>query len=232
MLGVQGCGKSLTSKVIANIWNFPLVRLDFINLFKKGRSVEELLRETVLKVESFAPVILWIDEIEKALSQEGEGAEIRRVLGWLVTWMQEKKVPVFLVATANRVSLLPPELLRKGRFDEIFFVDLPSPKERKEIFEIHLRKRDRAPENFNLNELAELSDGFSGAEIEQAVIDSLISSFSKQKDLQQKTIEEILRRTVPLSKTYEENIKELRSWSRNRARNASGNRRIEAFFGK
>ncbi len=232
MLGVQGCGKSLTSKVIANIWNFPLVRLDFINLFKKGRSVEELLRETVLKVESFAPVILWIDEIEKALSQEGEGAEIRRVLGWLVTWMQEKKVPVFLVATANRVSLLPPELLRKGRFDEIFFVDLPSPKERKEIFEIHLRKRDRDPENFNLNELAELSDGFSGAEIEQAVIDSLISSFSKQKDLQQKTIEEILRRTVPLSKTYEENIKELRSWSRNRARNASGNRRIEAFFGK
>ena len=232
MLGVQGCGKSLTSKVIANIWNFPLVRLDFINLFKKGRSVEELLRETVLKVESFAPVILWIDEIEKALSQEGEGAEIRRVLGWLVTWMQEKKVPVFLVATANRVSLLPPELLRKGRFDEIFFVDLPSTKERKEIFEIHLRKRDRDPENFNLNELAELSDGFSGAEIEQAVIDSLISSFSKQKDLQQKTIEEILRRTVPLSKTYEENIKELRSWSRNRARNASGNRRIEAFFGK
>ena len=232
MLGVQGCGKSLTSKVIANIWNFPLVRLDFINLFKKGRSVEELLRETVLKVESFAPIILWIDEIEKALSQEGEGAEIRRVLGWLVTWMQEKKVPVFLVATANRVSLLPPELLRKGRFDEIFFVDLPSPKERKEIFAIHLKKRGRDPGNFNLDGLAELSNGFSGAEIEQAVIDSLINSFSKKKDLQQKTVEEILRRTVPLSRTYEENIKELRNWSRNRARNASGNRRIEAFFGK
>lgn len=232
MLGVQGCGKSLTSKVIANIWNFPLVRLDFINLFKKGRSVEELLRETVLKVESFAPVILWIDEIEKALSQEGEGAEIRRVLGWLITWMQEKKEPVFLVATANRVSLLPPELLRKGRFDEIFFVDLPSPKERKEIFAIHLKKRDRDPENFNLDELAALSDGFSGAEIEQAVVDSLINSFSKKKDLNQKIVEEILRRTVPLSKTYEENIKELRNWSRNRARNASGNRRIEAFFGK
>lgn len=232
MLGVQGCGKSLTSKVIANIWNFPLVRLDFINLFKKGRSVEELLRETVLKVESFAPVILWIDEIEKALSQEGEGAEIRRVLGWLVTWMQEKKDPVFLVATANRVSLLPPELLRKGRFDEIFFVDLPSPKERKEIFLIHLKKRDRDPEKFDLDELAGLSDGFSGAEIEQAVVDSLISSFSKNKKLEQRTVEEILRRTVPLSKTYEENIKELRNWSRNRARNASGNRRIEAFFGK
>lgn len=232
MLGVQGCGKSLTSKVIANIWNFPLVRLDFINLFKKGQSVEELLRETILKVESFAPVILWIDEIEKALSQEGEGAEIRRVLGWLVTWMQEKKVPVFLVATANRVSLLPPELLRKGRFDEIFFVDLPSPKERKEIFSIHLKKRYRDPKDFNLDELAELSDGFSGAEIEQSVIDSLISSFSKKRTLNQKTVEEVLRRTVPLSKTYEENIKELRNWSRNRARNASGNRRIEAFFGK
>ena len=232
MLGVQGCGKSLTSKVIANIWNFPLVRLDFINLFKKGRSVEELLRETILKVESFAPVILWIDEIEKALSQEGEGAEIRRVLGWLVTWMQEKEVPVFLVATANRVSLLPPELLRKGRFDEIFFVDLPSPKERKEIFSIHLKKRDRDPKDFNLDELAELSNGFSGAEIEQTVIDALISSFSKKRTFQQKTVEEILRRTVPLSKTYEENIKELRNWSKNRARNASGNRRIEAFFGK
>jgi len=232
MLGVQGCGKSLTSKVIANIWNFPLVRLDFINLFKKGRSVEELLRETVLKVESFAPIILWIDEIEKALSQEGEGAEIRRVLGWLVTWMQEKKVPVFLVATANRVALLPPELLRKGRFDEIFFVDLPSPKERKEIFSIHLKKRDRSPDAFNLDDLAELSNGFSGAEIEQVVIDALISSFSKKRDLHQKTIEEILRKTVPLSKTYEENIKDLRNWSRNRARNASGNRRIEAFFGK
>ena len=231
MLGVQGCGKSLTSKVISNIWNFPLVRLDFINLFRKGQSVEELLKSAIATIEGFAPVVLWIDEIEKALSQEGEGAEIRRVLGWLMTWMQEKKEPVFLVATANRVSLLPPELLRKGRFDEIFFVDLPSKPEREEIYKIHLKKRGRNPEDFDTDKLAYNSEGFSGAEIEQVVIDSLITAYSRNCELSQKILEEILRRTVPLSKTYEENIKELRIWSRNRARNASGNRKIESFFG-
>lgn len=231
MLGVQGCGKSLTSKVIANMWNFPLVRLDFVNLFQKGRSVEELLKDAINTVEGFAPVILWIDEIEKALSQESEGAEIRRVLGWLMTWMQEKSEPVFLVATANKVSLLPPELLRKGRFDEIFFVDLPSKNEREEIFKIHIKKRGRNPEDYDISKLASDSENFSGAEIEQIVVDALITSYSKNSELNQKVLEEILRRTVPLSKTYEENIKELRLWSRNRARNASGNRRIESFFG-
>ena len=231
MLGVQGCGKSLTSKVISNIWNFPLVRLDFINLFRKGQSVEELLKSAIATIEGFAPVVLWIDEIEKALSQEGEGAEIRRILGWLMTWMQEKKDPVFLVATANRVSLLPPELLRKGRFDEIFFVDLPSKPERAEIYKIHLKKRGRDPREFDIDKLAVNSEGFSGAEIEQIVVDSLITAYSRNCELSQKILEEILRRTVPLSKTYEENIKELRIWSRNRARNASGNRKIESFFG-
>ncbi|HNW82600.1 MAG TPA: AAA family ATPase [bacterium] len=230
MLGVQGCGKSLTSKVIANIWNFPLVRLDFINLFRKGRSVEELLKDAIATLEGFAPVVLWIDELEKALSQESEGAEIRRVLGWLMTWMQEKKEPVFLVATANKVSLLPPELLRKGRFDEIFFVDLPSKSEREEIFKIHLKKRNRKWEEFDIEKLATDTESFSGAEIEQIVVDGLITAYSKSSQLSQKMIEEVLRRTVPLSKTYEESIKELRLWSRNRARNASGNRRIESFF--
>lgn len=232
MLGVQGCGKSLTSKIIANIWNFPLVRLDFINLFRKGRSVEELLKDAINTIEGFAPVVLWIDELEKALSQESEGAEIRRVLGWLMTWMQEKETPVFLVATANKVSLLPPELLRKGRFDEVFFVDLPSKSEREEIFKIHIQKRKRNPEDYDIPKLAEASENFSGAEIEQIVVDALITAYSKNSELNQKTIEEVLRRTVPLSKTYEENIKELRIWSRNRARNASGNRRIESFFGQ
>lgn len=230
LLGVQGCGKSLTSKVIANIWNFPLVRLDFINLFRKGRSVEELLKDAIATLEGFAPVVLWIDELEKALSQESEGAEIRRVLGWLMTWMQEKKEPVFLVATANKVSLLPPELLRKGRFDEIFFVDLPSKSEREEIFKIHLTKRNRKWEEFDIEKLATDTESFSGAEIEQIVVDGLITAYSKNSQLSQKMIEEVLRRTVPLSKTYEESIKELRLWSRNRARNASGNRRIESFF--
>ena len=232
MLGVQGCGKSLTCKVTSNIWNFPLVRLDFINLFRKGRSVEELLKEAISTIEGFAPVVLWIDEIEKALSQDTEGSEIRRVLGWLMTWMQEKKEAVFLVATANKVSVLPPELLRKGRFDEIFFVDLPSKNEREEIFSIHLKKRGRDPENFDISKLATDTENFSGAEIEQIVVDALISAYSRKSEMTQKTIEEVVRRTVPLSVTYEENIKELRIWSRNRARNASGNRRIESFFGK
>ncbi|MCK5809326.1 AAA family ATPase [bacterium] len=232
MLGVQGCGKSLTAKVIANIWNFPLVRLDFINLFKQGKSVEELLREAISIVEGFAPIVLWIDELEKALSQEGESSEIRRVLGWLMTWMQEKKDSVFLVATANQVKLLPPELLRKGRFDEIFFVDLPTKNERKEIFAIHLARRDRAVEQYDISALAEQADNFSGAEIEQVVIDALITAFTKEQELSQHSLEEAIRKTVPLAVTYEEHIKELRLWSRHRARNASGNARISSFFNR
>ncbi len=230
MLGVQGCGKSLTAKVIANIWNFPLVRLDFINLFKQNKSVEELLKESIEIVEAFSPVVLWIDEIEKALFQDGNSGEIRRLLGWLMTWMQEKELPVFLVATANKVKMLPPELLRKGRFDEIFFIDLPSLKERKEIFKIHLLARNRKPENFDVDNLAKITENFSGAEIEQIIIDALITDFSKKQELSQRTLEEIIRKTIPLSITYEDNIKELRSWARNRARNASGNVKIESFF--
>ena len=232
MLGVQGCGKSLTAKVIANIWNFPLVRLDFINLFKQGKSVEELLKEAISVVEGFAPVVLWIDEMEKALSQEGQSSEIRRVLGWLMTWMQEKKDSVFLVATANQVKLLPPELLRKGRFDEIFFVDLPTKDERKEIFTIHIARRERVADDYDIEALAELADNFSGAEIEQVVIDALTTDFTKNRELSQHTLEEAIRKTVPLAVTYEEHIKELRIWSRYRARNASGNARISSFFNR
>ncbi len=230
LLGVQGCGKSLSAKTIASIWNFPLIRLDFINLFKKGHSAEELLKEAVLQAESFAPAILWIDEIEKALTQESSSPEIRRIIGWLVTWMQEKKSSVFLAATANRVSLLPPELLRKGRFDEIFFVDLPSAEEREEIFRIHLEKRGRKPADYDTKTLAKTTENWSGAEIEQVIVDALINDFGKNRELQQITLEEAARRTVPLAVTYEENIKELRLWCRNRARNASGMKKIESFF--
>ncbi|MFO7736638.1 MAG: AAA family ATPase [bacterium] len=232
MLGVQGCGKSLTAKVTANIWNFPLVRLDFVNLFKQGRSVEELIKEAVFIAEGFAPMVLWIDEIEKALSQESQSAEIQRVLGWLMTWMQEKTAPVFLVATANRVKMLPPELLRKGRFDEIFFVDLPSVQERLDIFRIHISKRDRDPEKYDIEKLANMADNFSGSEIEMCLVNAMISDFGKNRELSQKSIEESIRNTVPISVTYEENIKDLRIWSRNRARNASGNVRLESFFKK
>lgn len=230
MLGVQGCGKSLTSKIIANIWQFPLVRLDFVNLFRQGKSIEELLKEAITLIEGFAPVVLWIDEMEKALSQENQSTEIRRVLGWLMTWMQEKKEPVFLVATANNVEILPPELLRKGRFDEIFFVDLPAHEEREEIFRIHIEKRKRDSANYDLKKLAAATENFSGAEIEQIVVDALIMDYGKNRELSQKSLEEALRRTVPLSVTYDENIKKLRIWSRSRARNASGNPKIEAYF--
>jgi len=230
LLGVQGCGKSLTAKSIANIWRFPLVRLDFVNLFRQERSVEELMRDAIAAAESFAPLVLWIDEIEKALFQEAQSAEVRRVLGWLMTWMQEKSAPVFLVATANNVEILPPELLRKGRFDEIFFVDLPSAEERTEILRIHLARRGRDPNAYDAAKLAGAAEHFSGAELEQMVIDALVADYAKGRDLTQKALEEALRRTVPLAVTYEEQIKKLRMWARGRARNASGNLRIEALF--
>ncbi len=230
MLGVQGCGKSLTAKTIANIWNFPLARLDFVNLFQQGKSVEELIRDAVAIAEAFAPIVLWIDEIEKALFQEEQSAEIRRVLGWLMTWMQEKSRPVFLVATANNVEILPPELLRKGRFDEIFFIDLPGADERTDILRIHLTRRGRDASRYDIAKLAEAAEQFSGAELEQVVVDALIADYAKGRELAQKTLEEVLRRTVPLAVTYEEQIKKLRMWSRGRARNASGNQRIEALF--
>ncbi len=230
MLGVQGCGKSLTAKIIANIWKFPLLRLDFINLFEQNRSVEELMKETIELAEKFSPLVLWIDEIEKALSQTESSSEIRRVLGWLMTWMQEKKSSVFLVATANKVQMLPPELLRKGRFDEIFFVDLPSKNERIEIFDIHLQKRGRSAKDYNINKLAELAHNFSGAEIEQSIIDALTEDFTKGRELSQTTMEETIRHTVPLSVTYDEEIKALRLWSKDRAKNASGTKKIEDMF--
>lgn len=230
MLGVQGCGKSLSAKTIANIWNFPLARLDFVNLFQQGKSVEELIRDAVAIAEAFAPIVLWIDEIEKALFQEEQSAEIRRVLGWLMTWMQEKSRPVFLVATANNVEVLPPELLRKGRFDEIFFIDLPGADERTDILRIHLTRRGRDASRYDIAKLAEAAEQFSGAELEQVVVDALIADYAKGRELSQKTLEEVLRRTVPLAVTYEEQIKKLRMWSRGRARNASGNQRIEALF--
>ncbi|HNT29067.1 MAG TPA: AAA family ATPase, partial [bacterium] len=180
--------------------------------------------------EAFAPIVLWIDEIEKALFQEEQSAEIRRVLGWLMTWMQEKSRPVFLVATANNVEILPPELLRKGRFDEIFFIDLPGADERTDILRIHLTRRGRDASRYDIAKLAEAAEQFSGAELEQVVVDALIADYAKGRELAQKTLEEVLRRTVPLAVTYEEQIKKLRMWSRGRARNASGNQRIEALF--
>jgi len=227
LLGVQGCGKSLTAKAIASQWRMPLLRLDMGRIFGSlVGSSEDNIRRAIRMAEGVAPVVLWIDEIEKGLSGikssgDTDGGTGARVFGALLTWMQEKTAPVFVVATANSISELPPELLRKGRFDEIFFIDLPSTEERAEIFAIHLRRRSRDPAVFDLPKLAMRSCGFSGAEIEQAIISGLYQAFDERVDLAQIHLEHALAETRPLSTTMEEAISELRGWARARARLAS-----------
>ncbi|MBS2030844.1 MAG: AAA family ATPase [Deltaproteobacteria bacterium] len=227
LLGVQGCGKSLTAKAIASQWSLPLLRLDMGRIFSGliGSS-EENLRRAIRVAESAAPAVLWVDEIEKGLSGiassgSTDGGVTARVFGALLTWLQEKTAPVFVVATANRIDGLPPELLRKGRFDEIFFIDLPDVDERAQIFDIHLRRRHRDPANYDLAELARLAEGFSGAEIEQAVVAGLYEAFAEQKELESQHLHKAIRETFPLSMTLREEIERLRAWARERTRPAS-----------
>lgn len=227
MLGVQGCGKSLCAKAVARQWRLPLLRFDMGRMFGSlVGSSEENVRRAIAVAESVAPTILWVDEIDKAFagsrgSGSTDGGTTARVFGTFLTWLSEKTAPVFVVATANNISELPPELLRKGRLDEIFFVDLPSDEERKDIFRIHLSKRGRDAANFDLNALVNASKEFSGAEIEQAVISALFEAFYKQVDLATEHLVHELRQTVPLSKTMSEQLLRLRSWAEGRARNAS-----------
>jgi ATP-dependent 26S proteasome regulatory subunit len=227
LLGVQGCGKSLCVKAIANSWKLPLLRFDVGRMFSSlVGSSEENMRQAVSIAESVAPCILWCDEIDKALagatSSGGlDGGTSARVFGTLLTWLSEKTAPVFLAATANNISNLPPELLRKGRLDEIFFVDLPNEIERKQVFLIHLAKRGRDPREFDLPALAKASDGFSGAEIEEAVVSALFDAFSKQDKLTTEIVLNSIRETVPLSRTMSEDLDKLRSWASGRARLAS-----------
>ncbi|HEY4059955.1 MAG TPA: AAA family ATPase [Kofleriaceae bacterium] len=227
LLGVQGCGKSLTAKAIASHWHMPLLRLDMGRIFGSLMgSSEDNMRRAIKTAESLAPVVLWIDEIEKGLSGvrgggESDGGVGARVFGALLTWMQEKAAPVFVVATANSIKDLPPELLRKGRFDEIFFIDLPSLAEREEIFRIHITRRQRDPSTYNVRVLAELARGFSGAEIEQAIVAALYHAFEHREPLEQKHIEQALTETRPLSTTMQEDISALREWAKTRARPAS-----------
>ncbi|MFN7142384.1 MAG: AAA family ATPase [Myxococcota bacterium] len=226
LLGVQGCGKSLSAKAVAELWRVPLLRLDVAALFEAR--AEEGLRETIRVAESLAPAVLWIDEIEKAFL--GDGAGTSRVFGTFLTWMQEKTKPVFVVGTANEVRGLPPELLRKGRFDEIFFVDLPNVHERLEILDIHLRRKGRDPERFDLLAVAEETERWSGAELEQLVISSLFLSFSADRELAQEDLLRVARETVPLAVTMDDRLKELREWARPRARPASVDTRRISFF--
>lgn len=221
LLGVQGAGKSLSAKAIAAAWQRPLLRLDPGVLYDRyiGES-ERRLREALRQAEAMAPVILWIDEIEKgfasAASQSTDGGLSQRMFATFLTWMQEHEEPVFLVATANNIDALPPELLRKGRFDEIFFVDLPDTSVRRQIFEIHLAKRDRDPEVFDIQELAKAAQGFSGAEIEQAIIAALHTAFADSKLLDTDRILAALNESPPLSVTAAERIQRLRSWAKGR----------------
>ncbi|MEK6260289.1 MAG: AAA family ATPase [Planctomycetota bacterium] len=228
LLGVQGCGKSLCAKAVSGLWKLPLLRFDLGRMFSSlVGSSEENVRRALQTAESIAPAILWIDEIDKALAGStsasgSDGGTASRVFGTLLTWLSEKTSPVFVIATANDISHLPPELLRKGRLDEIFFVDLPLAAEREEMFRIHLKRRGRNPAEFDAAELARGSDGFSGAEIEEAIISALFDSFSRQVPLDTNIIRASLAETVPLSKTMNEELSRLRNWAAGRARPASG----------
>jgi AAA+ superfamily predicted ATPase len=228
LLGVQGCGKSLCAKAVASLWKLPLLRFDVGRMFGSlVGSSEENVRRAIQTAESVAPAILWVDEIDKAFagsvgSAGSDGGTASRVFGTFLTWLSDKTAPVFVIATANDISSLPPELLRKGRLDEIFFVDLPTEAERRAVFAIHLEKRGRVPDGFDLNRLAKLSDGFSGAEIEQAIVSGLYDAFSADRELDTPTLLTSLAETVPLSKTMSEDLNRLRTWAQGRARPATG----------
>jgi hypothetical protein len=230
LLGVQGCGKSLCAKAVAREWQFPLLRLDLAATFGADVSPEAAIHQATQVAESLAPAVLWVDEMEKGFAAASADPRASRVFGSFLIWLSEKRSPVFVVATANDIAGLPPELLRRGRFDEIFFVDLPSERERAEILAIHLRRRGRDPEQFPLEELAELAERLSGAELEQAVCSALYVAFAENRELHQNDLLNAIHETVPLYDVYEERIKELRDWARTRARAASIDARMVDLF--
>ena len=218
LLGAQGSGKSLAAKAVAGLWGLPLLRLDFASLYNKYfGETERNLREALLMAERMSPCVLWMDEVEKGLATgDMDNGVSQRVLGTLLTWMAERKAPVFVVATANIIQRLPPELMRKGRFDEIFFVDLPAAAVREDIFRIHLEKRELAADAFDMTALSAASAGFSGAEIEQAVVSALYAAQARQIPIAQELVIEALQRTVPLSVVMAEELSALRQWAAER----------------
>lgn len=232
MTGVPGCGKSLTAKAMASLWNLPLLRLDIGKIFNKwlGNS-EENIRKVIQTAEAVSPSILWIDEIEKGFSglNGNDDGTTKRIFGSFLTWLQEKTKPVFVVATANNISILPPEMLRKGRFDEIFFVDLPNTDERITILKLHLTRmlNGSISKEFNvsdtlLNLLAKKTEGFSGAEIEQVVISAVFEAFSEDRTLHEEDLLNAINNTIPLSVTQKEQIEDIRQWANTHAVLATG----------
>lgn len=228
ILGIPGCGKSLIAKTTSRLWGLPLLRLDMGRVYDGsmvGRS-EANLRNALKTAESISPAILFIDELDKSFagnsgSTDSDGGTSSRIFGSFLTWMQEKSSPVFVMATANRVERLPGEFLRKGRFDEIFFVDLPTKEERQDIFKIHLSKRRSEIDRFDLDQLSTVSEGFSGAEIEQALVAAMYEAFAQDREFTQLDIIAAIKATLPLSKTMNEQVTALRDWARQRARPAA-----------
>ncbi|MCP4133340.1 MAG: AAA family ATPase [bacterium] len=229
LTGIPGCGKSLTAKAISTMWQLPLLKLDVGKVFSSlVGSSEENVRNAIKTAESIAPSILWLDELEKGFagmdsSGSSDAGTSSRVFGTFITWLQEKTSPVFVVATSNNVSSLPPELLRKGRFDEIFYVDLPNVEERKAIFKIHLKKRHRNPSLFDVEMLAEATLGYSGAEIEQIIISALYDAFDSKEEISDERLIQSIKEIIPLSQTMQEQMNKIREWAKSRARKTSLN---------
>jgi SpoVK/Ycf46/Vps4 family AAA+-type ATPase len=234
LIGVPGTGKSLTAKAVGALWQMPLLRLDVGKIFGGlVGSSEENMRSVIKTAEAIAPAVLWIDELEKgfsgtASSGQTDGGTTSRVFASFITWLQEKTTPVFVIATANNVHQLPPELLRKGRFDEIFFCDLPDRDDRAQILDIHVRKKKRDPAKFDMDKLLEATVDFSGAELEQAVVAALYDAFDTGGDLGTEGLLHTLKEMVPLAITMREQIESMREWARTRARMASARNRAPA----
>jgi SpoVK/Ycf46/Vps4 family AAA+-type ATPase len=223
IMGVQGCGKSLAARAVAGEWGYELARLDAGALYDKfvGES-EKRLRRALDLAQKLAPVVLWIDEIEKAFASAGSSGDAdaglsQRLLATLLTWMQDRESGVFLAATSNNIAVLPPEMLRKGRFDEIFFVDLPAARARADLFALHLKKRGRDAGGFDLEKLAAATEGFSGAEIEQAIVAGLYTAFNQKQQLSTEILLGEVSATRPLSVTRAEEVASIREWARSRA---------------
>jgi SpoVK/Ycf46/Vps4 family AAA+-type ATPase len=222
LMGISGCGKSLCVKTISTLWNLPLFRLDMNAVFGTDNPEMTFLR-ALRSVEAVAPAVLWIDEIEMGVGgyREGQDASMSRIFSGFLTWMQEKSALVFVAATANRIHLLPAEIIRKGRFDQVFFVDLPNEEERKQIFAIHLAKNRCDVGKFDLVFLSKATSGWNGAEIEQAVVAAVVDAYAENRTLTEDDLYKMISATVPLSVTMDEQIKAIRSWAHERALNAS-----------
>ncbi|HTR03918.1 MAG TPA: AAA family ATPase [Thermoanaerobaculia bacterium] len=222
LMGISGCGKSLCVKTISTLWNLPLFRLDMNAVFGTDNPEMTFLR-ALRSVEAVSPAVLWIDEIEMGVGgyREGGDASMSRIFSGFLTWMQEKSALVFVAATANRIHLLPAEIIRKGRFDQVFFVDLPTEEERKQIFAIHLKKNKCDVARFDLVFLAKATNGWNGAEIEQAVVSAVVDAYAESRQISEDDLYRMIAATVPLAVTMEEQIKQIRSWAHERALNAS-----------